>query len=385
MKLTRSLLALALSFSLISLSFVTIPLHTVIAQEVNAALQRGYRTGYSDGYMAGYRDVIDKASKNFSTHQEYLDANRAYNQDYGTLEDYRDGYQQGFEAGYDTGFEKRTFDSVVPTTLAKRGIVSVPLVPSPTTETVASEIPKTDAVVAPVEAVPPPAEPTVTQTVPAVEPQAVPATVPTQIEPAQPTTTTPPSTIQTVAIQPSDNPVIIIPRDTELILELQEALDTERSRQGDKFTAKVLGPQEIVGAIIEGRVDKIEKPGRIKKRAAMLLSFDKIIISENRWSNFDAIMVEVLPVKGDNVKRVDTEGTAIGKSTVKPDLIKVGAATGTGTAIGAIAGGPVGAAVGAGVGAAFGVGAVIIERGKHINLRTSQQLRVKTSYETQIR
>jgi hypothetical protein len=31
------------------------------------------------------------------------------------------------------------------------------------------------------------------------------------------------------------------------------------------------------------------------------------------------------------------------------------------------------------------VGAVIIERGKHINLRPSQQLRVKTSYETQIR
>jgi hypothetical protein len=31
------------------------------------------------------------------------------------------------------------------------------------------------------------------------------------------------------------------------------------------------------------------------------------------------------------------------------------------------------------------VGAVIIERGKHINLRPSQQLRIKTSYETKIR
>jgi outer membrane lipoprotein SlyB len=52
---------------------------------------------------------------------------------------------------------------------------------------------------------------------------------------------------------------------------------------------------------------------------------------------------------------------------------------------GAVIGGPVGAAVGAGVGAAFGVGAVVIERGKHIRLNRNQQLRIKTSYESQIR
>jgi hypothetical protein len=76
---------------------------------------------------------------------------------------------------------------------------------------------------------------------------------------------------------------------------------------------------------------------------------------------------------------------AQGTRPYKGDFIKVGAATGTGATVGAIAGGPVGAAVGAGVGAAVGVGAVIIERGNHINLRNSQQLRVRTSYETQIR
>ena len=93
----------------------------------------------------------------------------------------------------------------------------------------------------------------------------------------------------------------------------------------------------------------------------------------------------MLPVKGDNVRRVDTEGTVEGKSSVKSDLIKVGATTGTGLIIGAIAGGPVGAAVGAGVGAGFGVGAVVVERGKHIRLNKDQQLRIKSAYETQIR
>jgi hypothetical protein len=370
MKLTRSLLALSLCFSLSLLSFLALPLTTAIAQETNAALQRGYRTGYSDGYMAGYRDVIDNSSKDYSHHQEYSDASRAYNKDYGSLEDYRDGYRQGFEKGYDTGFEKRSFDSSAPSGITRRGDVMA-AVTHAAEETTTEPVEQTDLTgVPPVEAFI--AEETAVEASPQTQDARADAKVPIGV-------------IQKVAYQPSDDPMIIIPRDTELILELQEPLDTERNREGDKFTAKVVAPHEIVGAIVEGRIDKVERPGRIKKRSAMLLSFDRIIISERRWSNFDAIMTEVLPAKGDNIKRVDNEGAAIGKSTLKPDAAKVGAATGAGVGIGAITGGPVGAAVGAGVGAAFGVGAVIIERGKHINLRTSQQLRVKTSYETHIR
>jgi hypothetical protein len=92
-----------------------------------------------------------------------------------------------------------------------------------------------------------------------------------------------------------------------------------------------------------------------------------------------------MPVKGDNVTRVDNEGTAIGKSSLKSDAIKVGGATGVGLVTGAVIGGPVGAGVGAAMGAAFGVGAVVIERGKHIRLNQNQQIRIKTAYETQIR
>ncbi|HVF30402.1 MAG TPA: hypothetical protein VNA22_05500 [Pyrinomonadaceae bacterium] len=370
MKLTRSLLALALCFSLSLLAFVALPTNTVTAQEVNAALQRGYRTGYSDGYMAGYRDVIDNATKDFVHHDEYVAANRAYNKDYGAIEDYRDGYRQGFEKGYATGFEKKSFDSAAPNGLAKRG--ELPPIP---TETAAQPI--AAAITPTTQTEVPPAETTIPQ-----QTEAAPTTE------AVEAVTTPVSdgVVQKVAYQPAgDDPMIIIPRDTELILELQEPIDTERSREGDKFTAKVVAPQEIVGAMIEGRVDKIQKPGRIKKRSALLLSFDRIVINETRWSNFDAIMTEVLPAKGDNIKRVDGEGTAVGKGTFKPDATKVGAATGAGAGIGVLTGGPVGAAVGAGVGAAFGVGAVIIERGKHINLRSNQQLRIKTSYETKIR
>ena len=356
MKLSKSLLAVALSFSLSLVTFIALPIHSVNAQDTRVALQRGFRTGYSDGYMAGYRDTIDNAGKDFSRHDEYSKANRAYNKEYGSIEDYSDGYRQGFESGYGTGFEKRSFEANVPANLSRRGtaipINTVPTKPAPSPDVPATENPA-----------------------PAAPAPAVSDNVPTATS----------DSFQKASFTPVSDAVIIIPRDTEIIVELIDEVSTERSREGDKFMAKIVSPAEITGAVIEGHVNKITQPGRIKRRSELQLSFDRIILTENRWSNFNAIMTEVLPVKGDNVKRVDNEGMAVGNRSYKQDGIKIGAATGTGIVIGAVAGGPVGAAVGAGVGAGFGVGAVVIERGKHINLNRSQQLRVRTSYETQIK
>lgn len=361
MKLTRGLVSLSLIFSLAFLS--VLPL-TVSAQDSKIAIQRGYRTGYSDGYMAGYRDVIDKSDKNFNRHEEYAKADRAYNKDYGTLEDYRDGYQQGFEAGYNTGFDKKSFDAAIPANIGPRGIMRPAAYTPPATQEPVVETPAVTT-------------PTTTTEVP-------PANVSSTTTEQAPTAENKPAGVQKLVYVASDDPVVIIPKDTEIILELTEALDTERNREGDKFVAKVVSPVEIAGATVEGHVDKVTKPGRIKRRSELLLSFDRMIISERRWTNFDAMLTEVLPVKGDNVKTVDNEGTAVGKGSLKGDITKIGVATGTGAGIG-LFGGPVGAAVGAGVGAAFGVGAVVIEKGKHIKLNQAQQLRIKTSYETQIR
>lgn len=373
MKLTRSILATFLTMSLVSVTFLSPAAQIISAQDSRISLQRGYRTGYSDGYMSGYRDAIDNAAKNYSKHNEYTRADRAYNKDYGTIEDYRDGYQQGFESGYSTGFEKRSFDATVPTDLSKRGIV--------TAKTAAAEASvESSSIEQPNTAVQSAAEikSEETNTEPAADSTYTTSTV---------TETSVGGTVQTekVSYQTNDNRTLIIPTDTELILELQNDINTEQSREGDKFTAKVISPYELSGATVEGRVSKIQKPGRLKRRSELLLSFDRIILNDSRWSNFNAVITEILPRKGDNVRSVDDEGTVEGRSTIKDDSIKVGATTGTGLVVGAIAGGPVGAAVGAGVGAAFGVGAVVVERGKHIKLDKNQQIRIKSSYDTQIR
>ncbi len=373
MKLTRSFVAAALTIFLSIFSFLSLAATPVAGQDTRVALQRGYRTGYSDGYMAGYRDSIDNLIREMSRHKEFSDANRAFSKDYGSIEDYSDGYRQGFSSGYSTGFEKRSFDSAVPSSLDRKGLAEVSQPPAPEMNSVAAivEVPKLpetqveieapkDAIFAPTESLPIPAN----IGMPAVEPIAV---------------------IKKASYIVTDDPIIIIPRDTELIIELQEELGTDSNRDGDRFTAKIVSPSEIAGATIEGRIDRIQKPGRIKRRSQLELSFDRIILTEDRWSNFGAILTEVVAVKGDNVRNVDNEGTAIGQSTLKGDSVKIGASTGAGLGIGALAGGPVGAAVGAGVGAAFGVGAVFVERGKHIQLNRNQQLKIKAAYETKIR
>ncbi|MEP7074951.1 MAG: hypothetical protein ABI878_04005 [Acidobacteriota bacterium] len=348
MKLTRGLLSLGLIFSVGFVSYLALGVHRVIAQDTRIALQRGYRTGYSDGYMAGYQDTIDKLAKDYAKHSEYSDGTRAYNQDYGSIDDYKDGYQQGFVSGYNGGFEKKSFDSSLPQTLVRRA----PKAMDAAATTPASDVSQqTDT----------------TSTVNSAS------------------STTSDATIQQTSYNPTSDATVIILKDTDLVLQLQDDLSTVRNKAGDKFTARIVSPVEISGAIVEGRVDKITKPGRLKRRSELTLSFDRIVLNEKRWANFNAMLTEVMPVKGDNVRRVDNEGTAVGKSSMKPDIIKVSAATGTGTAIGALTGGPVGAAVGAGVGAAFGVGAVVIQRGKHIELNRNQQIRVRTGYEIQIR
>lgn len=382
MKLTKKFLAGALCFSINMTALAAVPVLSVFAQDAKVALQRGYRTGYSDGYMAGYRDSIDNAARDHAHHTDYEKASRAYNKEYGALDDYRDGYRQGFELGYAAGYEKKSFEANVPENIGRRGLNAIATgpepsnVPEPSASAAAQTVQEPDTTPEPEPVTPRSADAPVAETQPAAANDAQTY--------SENSSAAAPSQVKS-SFTPVSDAVIIIPKNTELIIELNESITTETANQGDRFTAKIVSPTEIAGAIVEGHVARVTRPGRIKRRSEVHLSFNRIILTESRWSNFDASLTEVLPVKGDNVKRVDNEGMAVGQRSYRGDAVKIGAATGTGVTIGAIAGGPVGAAVGAGVGAAFGVGAVVIERGKHIKLNPNQQLRIRTSYETQIR
>lgn len=324
-----ALLSLVMSgFSVVSTLSATTP-----PQTQSTALERGYRTGYSDGYNAGYQDVSDQAPRDYQSKDEYQRADRSYNQAWGTLETYRDGYQQGFQAGYFAGYERQQFDSSIPAGLTRRGTQSAPQMSTPSTNQPDSSVDDT----------------------------------------------TSSSSSRTTISAP-----IAIPSGAVFLIEMDTGLSTENSQRGDRFQARVLEPREYDGAIIDGRVALVKRPGKVKGVAELQLAFDQIRMPDNRATSFSAVVVEVLDMGNQDVGNVDPEGGVHGRDSTKDDVSKVGAATGIGAIIGAIFGGGKGAAIGAATGGAVGTGRVLTKRGKDIRLERGQQLKIRTSNETRI-
>lgn len=304
----------------------------LLQAQASTALERGYRTGYNDGYQAGYKDQSDRAARDYTGKEEYQKADRAYVDVWGPIEDYRDGYQQGFEVGYGAGFERQTFSSSPPSGLKRRA----------TADSQNNGAPSTD--------------------------------------PGQNSSSSTPADAG-----PNLNGNISIPRDAVLTVELENSLSSDDSQRGDRFQARVVEPREYAGALIDGRVTRVQKAGKVKGTAQLQLSFDQIKLPDGRATNLHAEVIEVLPGGGsDTVGEVDREGGVKGKSSTKDDIAKVGATTGVGAIIGAIVGGGKGAAIGAAIGAGVGTGGVLSSPGKDVRLERGQQLKIRTSTDTSI-
>jgi hypothetical protein len=318
-------LILAVAFMTLPLSAAPVKAQDPQTQNQASAIMRGYRTGYSDGYQAGVNDLANNAARDFRNKTEYDHGDRAYNSNYGPLEEYRDGYQQGFEVGYAAGFDRKPFDSSIPSDLRRR------------TEDSSVAYPR-DQNKSP--------DPTSRQSQPS----------------------------QTVVVPD------MIPRDTIMRIELLSNLSTDASQKGDQFEARVIEPKEYEGATIEGRVASVKRAGKARSTAQLQLAFDEIRFTDGRTSKMSAQVIEVIPGGGSQgTGKVDSEGGVQGTSSTKGDVTKVGAAAGIGALIGAIAGGGVGAAVGATIGAGVGTAGVLTQRGKDIQLYRGQQLRIRTA------
>ncbi|HEX8175469.1 MAG TPA: hypothetical protein VF543_10140 [Pyrinomonadaceae bacterium] len=310
-----------------------------LAQDSTSALERGWRTGYSDGYQAGYGDSVENARPDFRSKEDYRRADRAYVAVYGPLEDYKDGYQQGFEIGYSAGYERRGFDSTIPQGLKRRGTVQ---------SSQQTSVPDTDD----------------------------------DDDSYSSSSSSNTSTGPTVA---GSGGTITIRRDTVMRVELLTNLSTEASQVGDRFQARVIEPAEFEGAVVDGRVTRVKRPGRVKGNSELQLSFEQIRIN-NHFANLNAQVIEIVdtPGAGGNSGTVDEEGGVRGKDDSKRDVAKIGTSTAVGAIIGAIVGGGKGAAIGAAIGGGLGTGGVMTQRGNDIYLPRGQQLRIRTNSDTRV-
>ena len=151
--------------------------------------------------------------------------------------------------------------------------------------------------------------------------------------------------------------VVNVPSGTLLTVLMADAVGTDTSKPGDTF-ADSLGESVIVngktviakGTKVQGRVETVDEPGRVKGKAALSLVLTQLVRKDKAY-----------PIATEPFSAEAAAGT-------KGDAFKIGGGTAVGAVVGAIAGGKKGAAIGAGVGAGAGTGVVLSTKGKQLRI-----------------
>jgi hypothetical protein len=136
---------------------------------------------------------------------------------------------------------------------------------------------------------------------------------------------------------------VVIPRDSVLRVQIDQALDTRRNRAGDHFHASLAAPVLVHGSAVlprgtefTGHITQSDASGRLKGRAVLTVTLDSFRLNGKEYR-----------VHTGSVERLSV-------AHKKRNLGLIGGGTGLGAALGAIAGGGKGALIGAAAGAAAG-------------------------------
>jgi len=181
----------------------------------------------------------------------------------------------------------------------------------------------------------------------------------------------------------SDAPVrLTVPAGTRIPLVLKHAISTKSVRPGDPVYLETSFPvaqnNRILipaGTYVQGVVDSVKRPGRVKGRAELLLHFTTLIYPNGYTVTFPGA-VEGVP-GADNSKVKDPEGTIQAESQKGKDATTIAETAGTGTIIGGLARGAKGAGIGAGVGGAVGLAAVLLSRGQDVRMEAGSTVEME--------
>ena len=137
---------------------------------------------------------------------------------------------------------------------------------------------------------------------------------------------------------------LVIPADSVIGLQVENAVTTERAKVEDQVHARVTRDVRVrdqvaipAGARAEGSVTLVERGGRLKDQARLGIRFHTIVLADGTR----------LPINTDTIYRE-------GESPARESAAKIGGAAVGGAVLGAIFGGKKGAVIGSTVGAAGG-------------------------------
>ena len=197
-------------------------------------------------------------------------------------------------------------------------------------------------------------------------------------------TSTPAGT--TVAEAPDPN-AWIIPAGSRIPLTLAQALSTKNARDGDPVYATTAFPfvvnERVVvpaGTYIQGKIAHVERAGRVKGRAEILMHFTTMIYPSGYTLMLPASVENMPGSEHSTVK--DKEGTVQQDKTTGKKIEDAAKGGVYGTMGGATAGGLAtgslnGARVGAGIGAAAGIAWALLKRGPDVRLEAGTSIEME--------
>jgi hypothetical protein len=167
---------------------------------------------------------------------------------------------------------------------------------------------------------------------------------------------------------------VTVPAGTALPLELMTAVSSETATVEMPVRARlrqavVIGGDTAIpaGTIMSGNVSEVERAGRVKGRARLVVRFTEAEINGARED------LRTNPVVFE------------GEATKGEDATKVGVGAGVGAAIGGILGGGKGAAKGAAIGGAAGAGTVLATRGREVELASGANIEASLATPMEVR
>lgn len=165
-----------------------------------------------------------------------------------------------------------------------------------------------------------------------------------------------------------------LPAGTTFRVRLDHALDTERNRAGDAFTATLDAPvsvrEKIVipkGARFTGHVTASQPSGRLKGRGYLALTLDSF------------------EVNGQTYEITTSSSSRSTGSHKKRNLVLIGGGSGVGAVVGGLAGGGKGAAIGAAAGAGAGTAGAAATGKKSVYLPAETVLRFSLKEAIQVK
>lgn len=217
---------------------------------------------------------------------------------------------------------------------------------------------------------------------------------------AKTTTTTSTTSSSTSSSATKDAKVLqgyirVVPTGTKIPIVMDTAVDSDTSQEGDEFSARTSEDLTIdgstvvpAGSIIKGRIATLNSPRALNRSGSVALKFDNITTPDNR----QIPLVATIVARGGVVHaRRGMKDIAIDTGTVALPFV-------AGLAIGALAGNSnnnnnstnssssgmskgAAAALGAGIGLAVGIAVLCAKKGKKIEVRPGDELKIELAEE----